>query len=232
MTQALASRGSVSGLPALPPPEPRLSPTLGGLIRRLLDPHPSEVGRPVEASPQLRDEARAALRAYVPTCGPAGPAVVHRWLLQVNAGTAAPLGRDDFELRAAAIAGLVGDLPLAVFHGGTLREAQAAWKFFPGTAEAWSLLNPHAAPLLARVSALRRVAAALDPPSPRPACEAEVERIAARMRDQVAEMRGVLVERERAEPEAAPPRDVSAKGEALRRLREARGVRPVVRQGA
>lgn len=111
-------------------------------------------------------EARAALAAA--PVRPAGPRAILEWLRPVVAAVRNPPDRQRAEDFAAALAAACCDLPAELWTAEALRAGLREWKFWPAVAEVRAAVRAAAAPLLARRSGLRLLAAARALPEPEP----------------------------------------------------------------
>ncbi|MDE2022164.1 MAG: hypothetical protein KGI71_04640 [Patescibacteria group bacterium] len=137
---------------------PRMTPALRDVMRRVLNPHP-DVGLRLEAVPaHVQTEARGIIPQLEALCCPAGADLVRHWLLPINSAVSQPLGPEDFDARAAAIAAAVGDMPMAVFMPRNQAEAMRTWRWFPSAADVADFLGPKARVFTGPLWALRQVA--------------------------------------------------------------------------
>lgn len=212
-----------AGAVARPTDEPLVSQRLASAMSAVLNPHPG-IGSRVESLPaHTRVEARHALRRYEELCRPAGPAVVRRWFLPINGAVRNPLAPEDFESRAATVAALIGELPVAVFTVRTQRMAMAEFQFWPSAADVNKLLRGQAAPLIAHRDALKRLVIEPEIAPPENLTTEERERIVLKFR---ADMATAQAERPPVDEPRQRAKPAFLTGEALARMRQAAGVRP------
>ena len=191
-------RGHPPTLPALPGREPTLSPVLASLAERMANPHPEAGVRGVILPKFLRQEAAAALERYEQLALPVGnEKLVMDWLTGVSLGMAQPLSQNELVIRAIEIIPALSSLPASVFTSDTRQEAQRAFSWFPGVAEAYALLSKHAVGIFTKRRVLKALLEATEdapvvPPSP--------EELAA-IREKLA---AAFPEKPPAEPERGP----------------------------
>lgn len=144
-------------LPATPAKEPVLSRVLREAVARAADPHPDVGLRGISLPRAERAEAQTALARYNQLLTPADPRRIMAWLAGVNAGMAQPLSAHLLGERMPDLIDALRDLPDDVFNAGTRRDAQIAFKYFPGVAEAYALLRTQAVPLRQKRDGLLRL---------------------------------------------------------------------------
>jgi hypothetical protein len=81
------------------------------------------------------EEAKTLLAECERRRAPAGRDAVVTWLKPLVAAVSNPPTEKDFIARAAVIAEVCADLPIAVFNVETQRDAIKRWKFWPSAAE-------------------------------------------------------------------------------------------------
>lgn len=138
---------------------PQLSPLLHVLIARVLNPHPSDFGKPLVVPSSVREEAERHLAAYELACKPAGRERLHRWLLVVNASVRNPARPGKPYDDAVDAMALCAELPAIAMTGKTQRLAALEWEMWPSQKELHGWLQAHAAPFVRTRDAMRQIVA-------------------------------------------------------------------------
>ena len=154
--------------------------------------------------PVLSEELRKRAKNYVALAdergGPATWDAIRKWLLIVTSGVNNPPVGQDFGTRVSAIEMACHDLPAWGFNEETARAALVKFKWLPSAAETRELILEATAPRLAKIRALRALAAAQAPPD-----DAGATPMAPEQRNAVACGLRALVEEQQAKARLSDP---------------------------
>jgi len=179
---AIAPRHATS-IAAAPPATPRLSSAVSHAMQHALNPvmgrgaygddDPGFRPAPPLLAPAEWAEAQRAADALDAMMSPVTPALLAAWLIPVNLASRNPQTPDQFAMRAAAIAELVGDLPAAAFTAEARRNLGTG--FFPSADDVRNAVGPVAMDWARQRDALRRLHQAEAAQSPRGSAEERAE---------------------------------------------------------
>jgi hypothetical protein len=178
-----------------------MSDALTRAVRAMADPPPGIGTTGVYLPENLRQEAQAAVMRYDQLRKPAPVNVMTDWLWGLNALMKAPLYRDDFKGRAAALMEVLRDLPASVFISQTRNDAAIAFEWFPGAGELVKFLAVHAAPIITKHHALQRLLITREPGNTVPLTQEEREAV---LEDFHRKMEAVRAERLTVEEKPVP----------------------------
>jgi len=179
---AIAPRHATS-IAATPPAAPRLSSIVNHAMQHALNPvigrgaygddDPGFRPSPPLLAPAEWAEAQRAADALDAMMSPVTPALVAAWLIPVNLASRNPQTPEQFAMRAAAIAEIVGDLPAAAFTAEARRNLGTG--FFPAADDVRNAVGPVAMEWARQRDALRRLHQAEAAQSPRGSAEERAE---------------------------------------------------------
>jgi hypothetical protein len=210
----LATRRPGVAIASTPPSEPLLPPAVAHAVSAHLAPvigarqfgedDPGHYVAPPLVSPADWRAAQEAADQFDAMLAPITAEVLAAWLMPVNAASRNPQSPQDFALRVAGIAEMVGDLPAAAFTAETRRNL--ATGFFPSHEDIRAAVEPVADAWRRKRNALRSLRQSEPRPAPEVGAIAPAERQAAveRARAIAAELRSAAAQR-RPEPVKAAP---------------------------
>lgn len=225
---AIAQRRPAPAIHAIAPAEPSMPPSITHAVSAHLEPvmgrgqfGKDDPGHYVPA-PLITEQqwqiAQQIADRFDTMLQPVSNEVLAAWLLPVNHASRNPQSPQDFAMRVAAIAEMVGDLPAAAFTAETRRKL--ATGFFPSHEDVRAAVEPTAEPWIRKRNALRSLRfTGQQRPDTKPTDPAERERIAAGLAALSAELQAKAQVTERPKPQ---PRYLT--GDQLTRARRAAGI--------
>ena len=188
--------------------EPVFSPRVEVAVRQYLD-YAAHGNLRRLGVPVLPEDLRKRAAQYVAIAdeqgGPAPFDTIRKWLLIVTSGVNNPPVAADFAARISAIEFACQDLPAWGFSDDTARTALMRFKWLPSAAEVRELVAEATAPRLAKIRALRALAAVQGPELETPPLSEEARReMAAKLRAVVAENAARAGAAERGNPSGRP----------------------------
>lgn len=225
---AIAQRRPSAIIHAIAPMEPTMPPSVAHAVAAHLEPvmgrgqfgkdDPGHyVAAPLITERQWQVAQQVADR-FDTMLLPVSNEVLAAWLLPVNHASRNPQSPQDFAMRVAAIAEMVGDLPAAAFTAETRRKL--ATGFFPSHEDVRTAVEPTAEPWMRKRQALRSLRfTGQQRPEAKATDPTERERIAAGLAALAAELQAKAQVTERPKPQ---PRYLA--GDQLAQARRAAGI--------